>query len=70
MHAYEKWIIWGNDNYLIQSALVDLVLGPTTSGDEVREWCEWVGTKWVTRAPLIQTILRSTWIRKSSAVRE
>jgi len=26
MHAYEKGIIWGNDNYLIQSALVDLVL--------------------------------------------
>ena len=23
MHAYEKGIIWGNDNYLIQSALVD-----------------------------------------------
>ncbi|MCW7540989.1 arsenate reductase (azurin) large subunit [Aquabacterium sp. A7-Y] len=26
MHAYEKGVIWGNDNYLIQSALVDLVL--------------------------------------------
>lgn len=26
MHAYEKGIIWGNDNYLIQSALVNLVL--------------------------------------------
>ena len=26
MHAYEKGIIWGNDNYKIQSSLVDLVL--------------------------------------------
>ncbi|NEV62774.1 arsenate reductase (azurin) large subunit [Thiorhodococcus minor] len=26
MHGYEKGIIWGNDNYRIQSALVDLVL--------------------------------------------
>lgn len=26
MHAYEKGLIWGNDNYLCQAALVDLVL--------------------------------------------
>ncbi|MGH8606018.1 MAG: arsenate reductase (azurin) large subunit, partial [Gammaproteobacteria bacterium] len=26
LHAYEKGIIWGNDNYKIQSALVNLVL--------------------------------------------
>ncbi len=26
MHAYEKGVIWGNDNYRIQSALVNLVL--------------------------------------------
>jgi arsenite oxidase large subunit len=26
MHGYEKGIIWGNDNYRIQAALVDLVL--------------------------------------------
>lgn len=32
MHAYEKGIIWGNDNYLIQSALVDLVLATRNAG--------------------------------------
>ena len=32
MHAYEKGIIWGNDNYLIQSALVDLVLATHNAG--------------------------------------
>jgi arsenite oxidase large subunit len=26
MHAYEKGVIWGNNNYLIQSSLVNLVL--------------------------------------------
>lgn len=26
MHAYEKGIIWGNDNYAIQSSLLDLVI--------------------------------------------
>jgi len=32
MHGYEKGIIWGNDNYLIQSALVDLVLATRNVG--------------------------------------
>jgi arsenite oxidase large subunit len=32
MHAYEKGIIWGNDNYLCQSALVDLVLATRNVG--------------------------------------
>jgi arsenite oxidase large subunit len=32
MHGYEKGIIWGNDNYLIQSALVDLVLATGNVG--------------------------------------
>ena len=32
MHAYEKGIIWGNDNYKIQSALVDLVLATHNVG--------------------------------------
>jgi len=32
MHAYEKGIIWGNDNYLIQSSLVDLVLATHNVG--------------------------------------
>jgi len=32
MHAYEKGIIWGNDNYRIQSALVDLVLATGNVG--------------------------------------
>lgn len=32
MHAYEKGIIWGNDNYHIQAALVDLVLATHNVG--------------------------------------
>ena len=32
MHAYEKGIIWGNDNYLIQSALLDVVLATHNVG--------------------------------------
>ncbi len=32
MHAYEKGIIWGNDNYGIQSSLVDLVLATHNVG--------------------------------------
>jgi len=32
MHGYEKGIIWGNDNYLIQSALLDLVLATHSVG--------------------------------------
>ncbi|MEN8215854.1 MAG: arsenate reductase (azurin) large subunit [Pseudomonadota bacterium] len=32
MHAYEKGIIWGNDNYLTQAALVDLVLATHNVG--------------------------------------
>lgn len=31
-HTYEKGIIWGNDNYLIQSALLDLVLATHNVG--------------------------------------
>jgi len=31
-HTYEKGIIWGNDNYLIQSALVDLVIATHNVG--------------------------------------
>jgi len=32
MHGYEKGVIWGNDNYLIQSALLDLVLATHNVG--------------------------------------
>ncbi|MGI9302825.1 MAG: arsenate reductase (azurin) large subunit [Gammaproteobacteria bacterium] len=32
MHAYEKGIIWGNNNYGIQSSLVDLVLATRNVG--------------------------------------
>ena len=32
MHGYEKGIIWGNDNYRVQSALVDLVLATRNVG--------------------------------------
>ena len=36
MHAYEKGIIWGNDNYMIQSALVDVVLATRNVGARYR----------------------------------
>jgi len=32
MHPYEKGIIWGNDNYLIQSSLLDLVIATHNVG--------------------------------------
>lgn len=32
MHAYEKGIIWGNDNYVIQSSLVSLVIATQNVG--------------------------------------
>ena len=32
MHAYEKGVIWGNDNYRIQSSLVNLVLATQNVG--------------------------------------
>ena len=32
MHAYEKGVIWGNDSYRIQAALVDLVLATHNVG--------------------------------------
>ena len=32
MHAYEKGIIWGNDNYLIQSALLDVAIATRNVG--------------------------------------
>src|SRR5690606_11683979 len=32
MHAYEKGIIWGNDNYVIQSALLGLVIATHNVG--------------------------------------
>lgn len=32
MHTYEKGIIWGNDNYVIQSALVGLVIATQNVG--------------------------------------
>lgn len=32
MHAYEKGVIWGNDNYLIQSSIVDVVLATRNVG--------------------------------------
>ena len=32
MHPYEKGIIWGNDNYVIQSALVSLVIATQNVG--------------------------------------
>ena len=32
MHAYEKGIIWGNDNYKIQSALLDLAIATHNVG--------------------------------------
>ena len=44
MHAYEKGIIWGNDNYLIQSALVDRGAGhPQRRPARHRRACAWAG---------------------------
>jgi arsenite oxidase large subunit len=43
MHAYEKGIIWGNDNYLIQSALVDLVLATHNVGGRRGTGCVRMG---------------------------
>jgi arsenite oxidase large subunit len=43
MHAYEKGIIWGNDNYAIQSALVDLVLATHNVGGRRGTGCVRMG---------------------------
>ena len=43
MHAYEKGIIWGNDNYLIQSAMVDLVLATHNVGGRRGTGCVRMG---------------------------
>lgn len=43
MHAYEKGIIWGNDNYLIQSSLLDLVLATHNVGGRRGTGCVRMG---------------------------
>jgi arsenite oxidase large subunit len=43
MHAYEKGIIWGNDNYLIQSALLDLVIATHNVGGRRGTGCVRMG---------------------------
>ncbi len=43
MHAYEKGAIWGNDNYLIQSALLDLVLATHNVGGRRGTGCVRMG---------------------------
>lgn len=43
MHAYEKGIIWGNDNYRIQSALLDLVIATHNVGGRRGTGCVRVG---------------------------
>ena len=70
MHAYEKGIIWGNDNYLIQSALVDLVLATHNVGRRGhRLSCAWADTRRATRARRIRATPRSTSTRRSSRAR-
>ena len=70
MHAYEKGIIWGNDNYLIQSALVELVLA-TQQRRPARHRCRaaWAATRRATRARRIPATRRSTSTRSSSRAR-
>jgi arsenite oxidase large subunit len=43
MHAYEKGIIWGNDNYAIQSSLLDLVLATHNVGGRRGTGCVRMG---------------------------
>jgi arsenite oxidase large subunit len=43
MHAYEKGIIWGNDNYAIQSALLDLVIATHNVGGRRGTGCVRMG---------------------------
>jgi len=43
MHSYEKGIIWGNDNYLIQSALLDLVIATHNVGGRRGTGCVRMG---------------------------
>lgn len=43
MHAYEKGIIWGNDNYLIQSALLDVVIATHNVGGRRGTGCVRMG---------------------------
>ena len=43
MHAYEKGIIWGNDNYLIQSALLDLAIATYNVGGRRGTGCVRMG---------------------------
>ena len=43
MHAYEKGIIWGNDNYAIQSSLLDLVIATYNVGGRRGTGCVRMG---------------------------
>jgi arsenite oxidase large subunit len=43
MHAYEKGIIWGNDNYLIQSSLLNLVIATHNVGGRRGTGCVRMG---------------------------
>ncbi|MFY9261439.1 MAG: arsenate reductase (azurin) large subunit [Gallionella sp.] len=43
MHAYEKGIIWGNDNYAIQSSLLDVVLATHNVGGRRGTGCVRMG---------------------------
>src|SRR3546814_16392649 len=56
MHAYEKGIIWGNDNYVIQSALLGLAIATHNVGRRERVVYEWAGTKKATLGRPIQAI--------------
>ena len=56
MHPYEKGIIWGNDNYVIQWALVELVLATQNVGRRGTGVCGWAGTRRATRGRPIPAI--------------
>ena len=49
--AYEKGIIWGNDNYRTIGALVNIGLPPATSAAKAAGSAVWVGIRRATTAP-------------------
>ena len=64
-HGYEKGIIWGNDNYVIQSALLDLVLATRNVGRRGTGCAAWVGIRRAIPGHRIRATRRSTSTRRS-----
>lgn len=68
MHAYEKGIIWGNDNYVIQSALLDLVIATHNVGRRGTGCVRMGAPRGLCQAPTLAT-RKSTLTRNSSKAR-